>query len=337
MRSKVKKGTEKQPKRNVEEYCKDLGNIIKFQDTVKKVKNNFDYTADLSIVCKDGHVLAHQMILGAHSKLLKQFFLSQHALEFAVVDWEAGLAQLNGRRSPDHLVTIFLPDFYREDFKRFHILFYRGEVIIENEVQSSILKELFKTLQIESVKLSDLALTEVKRKVVEEPPPPPKIAETNTVFLDDDDNFPPTPESFDVQDEILPTSKPIADVKRLIPITQDSTSPVKKKSNNPISTDPTPNKPNNFTEKTKNNVEIDPLAVGGDSSSDPLAIADDSQPQKTQVLNNRELESFDCRKCNLKIAIHGRQVMSNLMRFQMHMISHFKDYLYPDVPHMPKY
>ena len=49
-----------------------------------------DYTADLSIVCKDGHVLAHQMILGAHSKLLKQFFLSQHALEFAVVDWEAG-------------------------------------------------------------------------------------------------------------------------------------------------------------------------------------------------------------------------------------------------------
>ena len=50
-----------------------------------------DYTADLSIVCKDGLVLAHQMILGAHSKLLKQLFLSQHALEFAVVDWEAGM------------------------------------------------------------------------------------------------------------------------------------------------------------------------------------------------------------------------------------------------------
>ena len=26
--------------RNVEEYCKDLGNIIKFQDSVKKAKNN---------------------------------------------------------------------------------------------------------------------------------------------------------------------------------------------------------------------------------------------------------------------------------------------------------
>ena len=26
--------------RNVEEYCKDLGDIIKFQDTVKKPKNN---------------------------------------------------------------------------------------------------------------------------------------------------------------------------------------------------------------------------------------------------------------------------------------------------------
>ena len=248
---------------------------------------------------------------------------------------------MTGRRSPDHLVTIFLPDFYREDFKRFLSLFYRGEVIIENEVQSSILKELFKTLQIESVKLSDLALTEVKRKVVvEEPPPPtpapPKIVETNTVFLSDDENFPPNSESFDVQDEILPTSKPIADVKpikRLLPITQDSTSPVKNKSN--PSTTPKKQKPNNIT--AKNNVEIDPLAVGGDSSSDPLAIADDSQPQKTQVLSNRELESFDCRKCNLKIAIHGRQVMSNLMRFQMHMISHFKDYLYPDVPELPIY
>ena len=86
-----------------------------------------------------------------------------------------GLAQLTSRRSPDHLVTIFLPDFYREDCKRFLSLFYRGEVIIENEVQSSILKELFKTLQIESVKLSDLALSEVERKVVKEPPPPPKI------------------------------------------------------------------------------------------------------------------------------------------------------------------
>ena len=82
---------------------------------------------------------------------------------------------MTSRRSPDHLVTIFLPDFYREDCKRFLSLFYRGEVIIENEVQSSILKELFKTLQIESVKLSDLALSEVERKVVKEPPPPPKI------------------------------------------------------------------------------------------------------------------------------------------------------------------
>ena len=96
-----------------------------------------------------------------------------------------GLAQLNGRRSPDHLVTIFLPDFYREDFKRFLSLFYRGEVIIENEVQSSILKELFKTLQIESVKLSDLALTEVKRKVVEEPPPPPKIGKKHALKIYD--------------------------------------------------------------------------------------------------------------------------------------------------------
>lgn len=100
------------------------------------------------------------MILGMHSKLLKQLFLSQHSFEFAIIDWKQGLAQLTGRRSPEHLMTIFLPDFAKNDLKRFLSLVYKGEVIIENEVQSSTLKELFKMLQVDSVKLSDLNLTE---------------------------------------------------------------------------------------------------------------------------------------------------------------------------------
>ena len=115
---------------------------------------------DLVIICKDGQVNAHQMILGMHSKLLKQLFLSQHSFEFAIIDWKQGLAQLTGRRSPEHLMTIFLPDFAKNDLKRFLSLVYKGEVIIENEVQSSTLKELFKMLQVDSVKLSDLNLTE---------------------------------------------------------------------------------------------------------------------------------------------------------------------------------
>ena len=37
----------------------------------------------------------------------------------------------------------------------------------------------------------------------------------------------------------------------------------------------------------------------------------------TPTKNPAGSDSFDCRKCNLKIAIHGRAIMSNLMRFQM--------------------
>ena len=37
----------------------------------------------------------------------------------------------------------------------------------------------------------------------------------------------------------------------------------------------------------------------------------------TPTKNSAGTDSFDCRKCNLKIAIHGRAIMSNLMRFQM--------------------
>ena len=118
-----------------------------------------DDITDLTIFCKDGLVNSHQMILGMHSKFLKQLFLSQHQMEFSMVDWEHGVAQLTGRRSSVHM-DVYLPDFSRDDFKRFLYLFYKGEVIIENEVQSSILKDLFKTLQIDSVKLSSLNLTE---------------------------------------------------------------------------------------------------------------------------------------------------------------------------------
>ena len=46
---------------------------------------------------------------------------------------------------------------------------------------------------------------------------------------------------------------------------------------------------------------------------------------------------FLCRKCDQKISIHSRAVMSNLMRFQMHMVSHFQAELFSDVPNLQLY
>ena len=44
--------------RNVEEYCKDLGNIIKFQDSVKKAKNNIG-----KLISPDFFLKAKKMII----------------------------------------------------------------------------------------------------------------------------------------------------------------------------------------------------------------------------------------------------------------------------------
>ena len=103
-----------------------VSQLSKWPTNLKLFSSILDYITDLSIICKDGEVIAHQIILGMHSKYLKQLFLSQHFLEFAIIDWHEGLAQLTGRRSPDQNVTIYLPDFSRDDLKCLLSLFYYG-------------------------------------------------------------------------------------------------------------------------------------------------------------------------------------------------------------------
>ena len=87
------------------------------------------------------------MILASHSKFLKQMFLEQHNFEFAMVDWKKSIAQLTGRRISSQVIEIHVPDFTREDIKRVLSCFYTGQMLIENEVQSLALKNLWKTIK----------------------------------------------------------------------------------------------------------------------------------------------------------------------------------------------
>ena len=138
------------------------------------------------------------MILAAHSTFLKRLFLSQHSFEFSLIDYDKGLAQLTGLRASDQPMEIFLPDFTKDDLKRLFSCFYSGEILIDDEVQSLALRNLWKILCIDSIKLSDLEFIEVevhkKNKfkynadaVVPQPPisitpPPPMNQYTVSIF-----------------------------------------------------------------------------------------------------------------------------------------------------------
>ena len=105
-------------------------------------------------ICKEICIKAHQMILCNHSQFLKRMFLEQHSFEFSMIDFEKGIAQMTGRRASDQPLDIILPDFTKDDLKRLFSCFYTGEILIDDEVQSLALKNLWIALRIDSIKLS---------------------------------------------------------------------------------------------------------------------------------------------------------------------------------------
>ena len=77
------------------------------------------------------------MVLASQSQLLRGLFLSQHNFEFSIIDWEKSIAQLTGRRASDQMLEIILPDFEKQDMKRLLDCFYKGEMLIDDEVNQS--------------------------------------------------------------------------------------------------------------------------------------------------------------------------------------------------------
>ena len=139
--------------------------LTQYQDAginlVKKSKV-FGGQTDVTFHCKDGLIKAHQMILCNHSQFLKRMFLQQHSFEFSMIDFEKGIAQMTGRRASDQPLDIILPDFTKDDLKRLFSCFYTGEILIDDEVQSLALKNLWIALRIDSMKLSDLEFIEIE-------------------------------------------------------------------------------------------------------------------------------------------------------------------------------
>ena len=130
--------------------------LSQFQDAapnLMKSSKSFGGSTDITFHCKDGSVQAHQMILGSHSALLKKMFLEKHSFEFSLIDFEKGVAQMTGRRASDQAMDIILPDFIKADLKRLLSCFYSGEILIDDEVQSLALRNLWKTLCIGKLSL----------------------------------------------------------------------------------------------------------------------------------------------------------------------------------------
>ena len=127
----------------------------------------------------------------------------------------------------------------------------------------------------------------------------------------------PSPEPEEIP---IPTKSPAR--KRQTPIKSKPVTPSK-----PLQSQDVVQIPNNAASNIPTNVyNNDNLVTVSSTRIEVAPVAEviiNESPKKTAkkiytpTKNSAGTDSFDCRKCNLKIAIHGRAIMSNLMRFQM--------------------
>ena len=82
---------------------------------------------DLKIICKDGAIRCHQVVLARHSFFIRSLLLGHHVLEFDPnVNWDEGSAYLCGRRKLDDEVIIIVNDFDRDTISQLLSCFYKG-------------------------------------------------------------------------------------------------------------------------------------------------------------------------------------------------------------------
>ena len=66
------------------------------------------------------------------------------------------------------------------------------------------------------------------------------------------------------------------------------------------------------------------------------AVSIKNSPPKVGV-NITNYQAFKCPKCHANISFNGQDIDGNLMKFQKHVIAHFQDSLFSDVPFLPTY
>ena len=110
---------------NLADYVLDSHQGEKTDDAHPGV-NDTKFT-DLKIICKDGAIRCHQVVLARHSLFIRSLLLRHHVLEFDPnIDWDAGSAYLSGRRKLDDEVIIIVNDFERDTISQLLSCFYKG-------------------------------------------------------------------------------------------------------------------------------------------------------------------------------------------------------------------
>ena len=117
---------------------------------------NLDSGHDLELICDDGVVLSYQTIFANNSKYLNSLLSRFHCVEFSVGDWNYGEMFLLDRRKSSDVVSLSLPGTQKKILKLFIQLVTTGSVSLESSISAKSLKELWKTLKIDSVKLDSL-------------------------------------------------------------------------------------------------------------------------------------------------------------------------------------
>ena len=111
---------------------------------------------DLEFICKDGTVPAHQFILAGQSQFLQLIFNRFQDLEFSVSDWGTGQMFLLDRRRGAELLQLTVPDIEIKHVKMMLDLFYRGIINLSSGDEAAGLKDVWRVLLIDTVRLETL-------------------------------------------------------------------------------------------------------------------------------------------------------------------------------------
>lgn len=158
------------------------------------LRDNVQLT-DTTIICQDGSVRAHQVLLAFGSTFLRKLFLSRHILEFEVMDFNEATAMLLGRHAGDD-ITLMLPDFECKTVNRILDFLYSGQCYVTSKTEVETFKGVFKSLKIDAFTVKNLQVT--KSQIPSEQTPkksPPKPFKPEPATSKSASNANPSPSS----------------------------------------------------------------------------------------------------------------------------------------------
>ena len=256
-----------------------------------------------------------------------------------MIDFKKSMAQLTGRRVSSQVIEIHLPDFNKEDIKRVLSCFYTGQMLIENEVQSLALKNLWKTLGIDSIQLSDLDFLDLDeipsvpktpsiQKNEERPPKSTPLKKNTQIKLINPAATSKTPQKTQKVTSVSKQKTPAKTVQK------NKSTPQKSSKSPPLKAKPRGRPSKDSQEDIVVLDEDEPPAKKRPTSPLPKPVSIKS-PQKSNA--SKKFLTIKCEKCQQILTFHGRDFKGNAIKYQMHVISCYQDHLFSDVPYLENY